>query len=161
MEFTEPGTILRIVTVVITFIAIVTWFRCKCYVKEKHWHYLLRKLDILERGDNDTDREPQSTLHGYVVPRKCLPMLVLSVLLILYIMVSTFLDFLFSRKLEDTCDAELAMYSIHKSVEFPPAILYKTTITQFNTQHFVCYKYQLNITSNLKAFQIVSYRWLS
>ena len=60
-------------TILVTFllmpVPIAVWFLflCKC-LPMKLLHKQLRKLDMVERGPEDSDEKPQSTLHGQEVP---------------------------------------------------------------------------------------------
>ena len=58
-----------LVTLLSMPVPIAVWFLflCKC-LPMKLLHKLLRKLDMVERGPEDSDEKPQSTLHGQEVP---------------------------------------------------------------------------------------------
>ena len=132
--------------------AVYCLFQCKC-LPMNLLHKLLRKLDMVEKGPEDSDEKPQSTLHGHEVPQ---------------FSVGMFLGFLFNAgaligiafantlliQTTTSCNPKVDCFLLNFTATFDLHGLFKyTTPVSCNNltddSLFVCYKFQFDLTNAL------------
>ena len=131
--------------------AVVWLFRFNC-LPLKLLHKLLQKLDMVERGPEDSDEKPQSTLHGHEV-------LLFSVLMFTFNLFSTF--FLIGTAFINTllvqrttsCNPKLDCFLVNSIANYD-LVLSNTPVNCNNLTDgsvFVCYKFQFDLINALAS----------
>ena len=127
-------------------------FQFKC-LPMKLLHKLLRKLDIVERGPEDSDEKPQSTLHGHEVPMFSVLMFLMYLASICLIISMVFINtLLVQRTMSCDTDVDCFLVDISTSFDLSEQDLYTTPVNCSNLTDdsvFVCYKFQFDLTNAL------------
>ena len=147
-------TILSPLLMMAVLLAVFCLFKCKC-LPIKFLHKLLQKLDIVEKGPEDSDEKPQSTLHGHKVP-------IISVYTFTFHLSSTcvIIGIAFINKLlvqtTTSCNPKVDCFlknsSTSDGLEVFEQNLYTTPVNCSNLtddSEFVCYKFQFDLISAL------------
>ena len=130
-------------------IAILFLFICKC-LPIKLLHKVLRNLDILERGPEDSDENPQSTLHGHEVPMLSVLMITNYLSNICVIIGAAFINTLFVHT-TTSCNPKVDCFLVDSSASLDPP-LYNTPVNCSNLtddSSFICYKFQFDLINAL------------
>ena len=147
-------TILAPLLLMAVMLAVWCLFKRKC-LPIKLLHKLLRKLDIVEKGPEDSDEEPQSTLHGRKVP-------IFSVYMFTFYLSSTcvIIGIAFINKLlvqtTTSCNPKVECFLKNSSnsdgFEFFEQNLYNTPVNCSNLTDdslVFCYKFQFDLINAL------------
>ena len=143
-----------LVTLLLMPAPIAVWFLflCKC-LPMKLLHKLLQKLDIVERGPEDSDEKPQSTLHGHEVPLFSVWMFIFYLSNVCVIIGMAFINTLLVQRTM-SCNPKVDCYLVNTSdsLDLSKQALYTTPINCNNLTDdslFVCYKFQFDLTNAL------------
>ena len=135
-------------------VQIAVWFLflCKC-LPMKLLHKLLRKLDIVERGPEDCDEKPQSTLHGHEVPMISVWMFTFYLSSICVTIGMVFINTLLVQR-STSCNPKVDCFLMDTSASFDPSKpAFNTTPVNCNNltddSLFVCYKFQFDLSNAL------------
>ena len=132
-------------------VLIAVWFLflCKC-LPIKLLHQLLRKLDIVERGPEDSDEEPQSTLHGHDVPTISVYMFTFYLSFTCVIIGTVFINTLLVQR-TTSCDADVDCFLVDSSasLDLSKQDLPVNCSSLTDDSLFVCYKFQFDLTNAL------------
>ena len=145
-------TILVTLLMMLVTIAISFLFLCKC-LPIKLLHKLLRKLDILDRGPDDSDEKPQSTLHGHEVPMISVLMFTNYLSSICLTIGAAFINTLFVHT-TTSCNPKVDCFMVDSSASLDlfKQPLYNTPVNCSNLtddSFFVCYKFQFDLSNAL------------
>ena len=132
-------------------IVVMGLFQFKC-LPIKLLHKLLRKLDVVEKGPEDSDEKPQSTLHGSEVPVASVGMFSFYLSNVCSIIVLAFMDTLLVQR-TTSCNPKVECFL----VSFFPYLdqdLYTMPVSCNNLTDdslFVCYKFHFDLTYALAS----------
>ena len=132
--------------------AVLFIFQCKC-LPMKLLHKLLRKLDIVERGPEDSDEEPQSTLHGYEVPLLSVWMFIFCLSSICLTIGIAFINTLLVQT-TTSCNPKMDCFLVNSlaSVDLSKPAWHIMPVNCNNLTDdllFVCYKFQFDLAKAL------------
>ena len=135
-------------------VPIVVWFLFLCKrLPMKLLHKLLRKLDMVERGPEDSDEKPQSTLHGHEVPMFSVLMFLMYLASICLIISMVFINtLLVQRTMSCDADVDCFLVDISTSFDLSEQDLYTTPVSCNNLTDdsvFICYKFQFDLANAL------------
>ena len=131
--------------------AVVCLFRFNC-LPMKLLHKLLQKLDIVERGPEDCDEKPQSTLHGHEVPLFSVKMFTFNLFSTFFLIGTAFINTLLVQRTM-SCNPKLDCFLVNSIANYDLS-LYTTPVNCNNLTDesvFVCYKFQFDLTNALAS----------
>ena len=130
---------------------------CHCSLLGYKIHRLLQKLGIVKKGAGDTDKNPQSTLNGYVVSSFAAAMLFGYVLSMTVMILMVFIDKLI-LKISHTCEPGMTCYVTSDNCTINNRDILYNNCSNIHAKNntpvtlpVTCYRYQFDLVSALVA----------
>ena len=124
---------------------------CNClplHIQDKHIHLVLRQMKILETGPNNTDKKPQSLLHGFLIPRLYVYALALYFLFMLVVTGFVFFDEFLNVDVAFSCESSATGSEcfLNTTYSAEPIDCNNDSLTALlDNATLTCYKYNLDI----------------
>ena len=147
-------SIVEIIGSLVSFVIILNCIRFPFFhLKDKYIHLVLRQIKILEPGPDNTDSNPQSLLHGFMIPRLYVYVLALYFLFMLNGAGFVFFDVFLYVDVAFSCESSTTGSECFSSITNEPIDFADQPIDCKNDSLIVlpdnatltCYKYNLDI----------------